>query len=87
MIMDHDLGASVYKTWSPAQRRDEIAKLVEGYRAGLPVGILCNMAEVIAGSRKQAKKHLMKMLSTEERNLAISGETGGMQLLVKEFLL
>lgn len=86
MFANDDLGASVYKSWSNTQRRDEIAKVVEGYRNGLPVGILCKMAETIAGSRKRARKQLHEMLTVEEREAAISRETGGMLILVKDFL-
>jgi hypothetical protein len=87
MFMQKDLGESLYKTWSNTQRRDEIARLVEGYRSGLPVGILCRMAEAIAGSRKRARKLLLELLTPEERQAAVNRETGGMELLVKEFLL
>lgn len=86
MFANDDLGASVYKSWSNTQRRDEIAKVVEGYRNGLPVGILCKMAETIAGSRKRARKQLHEMLTVEEREAAIARETGGMLILVKDFL-
>jgi hypothetical protein len=86
MFANDDLGASVYKSWSNSQRRDEIAKLVEGYRKGLPVGILCKMAEAIAGSRKRARKQLHEMLTVEEREAAITRESGGMLVLVKDFL-
>lgn len=87
MFTNHDLGAALYKTWSNAQRRDEIARLIEGYRAGLPVGILCKMAETIAGSRKRARKYLHELLTAEERQAAIEKETGGMLILVKDFLM
>jgi hypothetical protein len=87
MFSNNDLGASLYKTWSSTQRRDEIARLVEAYRSGLPVGILCKMVETIAGSRKRARKHLHAMLTPEERQAAIEKEAGGMQTLVKEYLL
>jgi hypothetical protein len=87
MLNNQDLGSSIYKTWSTSQRRDEIARLVEGYRSGLPIGILCKMVETIAGSRKTARKHLRAMLTAEERHTAIEKESGGMQILVKEFLL
>jgi hypothetical protein len=87
MINNQDLGASLYKTWSTTQRRDEIARLVEGYRSGLPVGILCKMVETIAGSRKTARKHLHAMLTVEERQAGIEKESGGMQIFVKELLL
>jgi hypothetical protein len=86
MFVNNDLGASLYKTWSNTQRRDEITKLVEGYRAGLPIGILCNMAEQVAGSRKRARKLLQEMLTAEERQSAIKQETGGMLIMVKDFL-
>jgi hypothetical protein len=86
MFVQDDLGAALYKTWSASQRRDEIARLVEGYRNGLPVGILCKMAETIAGSRKKARKMLHEFLSIEERQEAIEKEEGGMLLLVKDFL-
>lgn len=87
MFNNADLGAELYKTWSPVQKRNEIAKLVEGYRKGLPVGILCNISEVVAGSRKEARKHLQAMLSLEERRAAVELETGGMQILLRQFLL
>lgn len=87
MLMNEDLGESLYKTWNNKQRRDEIAKLVDGFRAGLPIGILCKMAEAIAGSRKQARNHLHRLLTAEERQAAVAKENGGMQILVKDFLL
>ena len=68
MLMNGDLGESLYKTWNNKQRRDEIAKLVDGFRAGLPIGILCKMAEAIAGSRKQARKHLHRLLTAGTPN-------------------
>ena len=67
MLPQNDLGASLYKTWSDKEKRDEIARLVEGYRKGLPVGILCKMAETIAGSRKRARKHLQALLDEQAR--------------------
>jgi len=86
MFANDDLGASVYKGWSNTQRRDEIARLVEGYRNGLPVGILCKMAEAIAGSRKRARKQLHELLTVEERETAITRETGGMLIMIRDFL-
>lgn len=86
MMMNEDLGASLYKTWSSAQRREEIARLVQGYRSGLPVGILCGMAETIAGSRKRARKLLHEMLTPEERQAALEKESGGMLTLLNDFL-
>ncbi len=81
-----DLGAALFKTWTDEQRREEIEKLVTGYRAGVPVGILIKMTETIAGSRKKARKHLHELLTPEERQIAIDKEPGGMQILVKEYL-
>jgi hypothetical protein len=81
-----DLGASLFKTWTKAQKRDEIGKLVEGYRNGVPIGILCKMSETIAGSRKQARIYLLQFLTPEERQAAIDKESGGMLVLVKQFL-
>lgn len=82
---NNDLGASLFKTWTDEQRRDEIEKLVVGYRSGVPVGILCNMAEVIAGSREIARGILMELLTPEERQFAVEKETEGMQILLKEY--
>ncbi len=82
-----DLGASLYKTWSDKEKRDEIARLVEGYRNGLPIGILCKMSESIAGTQKRARKHLHALMTAAERQVAIDKESGGLQIVVKEFLL
>jgi hypothetical protein len=88
MFMTDDLGSSVYKTWSNKKQRDEIERLVEGYRNGLPVGVLCKLSETIAGSRKRAKRYLHEMLTPEERAQAVERETSeGMQILLKEFML
>jgi hypothetical protein len=83
---NNDLGASLYKTWSDKEKRDEIARLVEGYHKGLPVGILCKMAETIAGSRKRARNHLHALMTPDERKAAIEKESGGVQIMVKELL-
>jgi len=85
--MDQDLGESIFKTWSNKQRHDEIARLVEGHRNGVPVGILCKMAESVAGSRKRARRYLHEMMTAEERQSAVAKETGGLLFLVKEFML
>ena len=83
---NNDLGASLYKTWSDKQKRDEIARLVEGYRNGLPVGILCKMVETVAGSRKRARSQLRALLTPAERQAAIEKETDGVQIAIKELL-
>ena len=59
MLNDNtDLGAALFKTWTEKQRRDEIEKLVEGFRNGVPIGILCRMSETVAGNKKKARKYL-----------------------------
>jgi hypothetical protein len=83
---NNDLGAELFKTWDDKQRIAEIGKLVEGYRNGIPVGILCKMSETIAGNRKKAKKILKQLLTDQERKNAISSAEGGMLPLVKSFM-
>ncbi|MBT0664396.1 hypothetical protein KI809_08795 [Geobacter pelophilus] len=86
-FQNNDLGASEFSTWTEKRKREEIAKLVEGYRNGLPVGILCKMTETIAGNRKKARRHLHQLLSLDERKAAAEKETGGIQQIVKEYLI
>ena len=81
-----DLGAELFKTWTAKQQSDEIAKLVEGYRNGIPVGVLCKMSETIAGNQKKARKILKQLLTQKERTAAINAAEGGMLPLVKSFL-
>lgn len=81
-----DLGAALFKTWSEKQRFEEIEKLVQGYRGGVPLGILCKMAETIAGSKKNAKKALKQLLTVDERKAAIASAQGGMIQVAKSFL-
>ena len=82
-----DLGASMFKTWTEEQQREEIGKLVAGYRNGVPVGILCKMAETIAGSQEKAKEHLAHFMSLAERQKAVEKESGGIKLVAELFLL
>lgn len=82
----NDLGASLYKTWTEQQRRDEIEKLVIGYRNGVPIGILCKMSETIAGNRKKARKFLQQFMDATERKAAVEGATGAMAPIAKAFL-
>ena len=83
---NNDLGAALYKTWSEKQRFDEIEKLVQGFRNGIPVGVLCKMTETIAGNKKKAKKVLKELLTPEERTSAVQSAEGGMIPVVKSFL-
>lgn len=87
MLINHDLGAALYKTWSEEQRSEEIVRLIKGFRAGLPVGILCKMVETIAGNREQARGYLQQHLTVEERQAAVAGEPPSMQQILREFLL
>jgi len=81
-----DLGEALFKGWSNEQRRDEIGRLVAGFRAGLPIGIVCNMAEKIAGGEASARRHLLSFMSLEERRDAAAKECGGTKDLVSRFL-
>jgi hypothetical protein len=83
----NDLGAALFRTWSEEQQREEIGKLVKGFRKGVPLGVLCKMAETIAGSRVKAKEHLAHFMPLKERKRAVARETGGMRVLAEEFLL
>jgi hypothetical protein len=82
----NDLGASLFKTWTEKQRSDEIEKLVQGFRNGVPIGILCKMTETVAGDEKRAKKYLKKFMSVAERTAAVEAATGAMAPIVKSFL-
>lgn len=83
---NNDLGAALFKTWTEKQRSDEIEKLVQGFRNGVPIGILCKMSETIAGDKKKARKYLKQFMSETERMAAIASETGAMVPIVKAFL-
>jgi len=82
----NDMGAALFKTWTEQQRSDEIEKLVQGFRNGVPVGILCKMAETIAGDKKKAKKYLKTCMSSDERKAAVASATGAMVPIAKSFL-
>ena len=81
-----DLGEELFKGWTDEQRRDEIGRLVTGFRAGLPIGIVCNMAEKIAGGEAPARRYLLSFLSLEERRGAVATASGGVKDLVSRFL-
>ncbi len=83
---NNDLGAALFKTWTEKQRCDEIEKLVQGYRNGVPIGILCKMSEIVAGDRKKAKKYLKQFMTVAERKAAIVAADGSMAPVVKSFL-
>jgi hypothetical protein len=84
---NQDLGAALFASWTDEQRLQEIAKLVQGYRSGLPIGILCKMAETVAGSQEEAHRYLTGLMTLEERQTAIAAESGGMKTLLESYLL
>ncbi|QSV45138.1 hypothetical protein [Geobacter benzoatilyticus] len=86
-MLKEDVGSELYKTWSNTQRRDEISKLVQGYRSGLPASMLCKISESIAGNRKRARKYLFEMMTPDERMVAANSESGEMMTFVREYLL
>lgn len=86
-MLANDLGASIYATWTDEQRREEIGRLVEGYRCGVPVGIMCKMAETIAGSSEKAKEILVSLMPLTERQAAVDRESGAIRDITRSFLL
>jgi len=81
------LGADIYKSWNDEQRKDEIAKLVAGYRSGLPLSIIFQMASAIAGSPDSAREHLAAIIPAEERHRMVGKEKGEAQALAASFLM
>jgi len=81
------LDLSFTRHGSNTQRRDEISKLVQGYRSGLPASMLCKISESIAGNRKRARKYLFEMMTPDERMVAANSESGEMMTFVREYLL
>jgi len=77
----NNIGDDVYRTWSEEQCQEEIGKLVQGYKNGLPVQILCQMATSIAGSSALASQHLCAFLTAKERKAIIKKESGSNQAL------
>ena len=87
--MLQDIGGEIYKTWGDEQRRDEIAKLVQGYKTGLPLEILCMVATSIAGNPVKAKKHLKALMTIKERKAGIAkaGANEEAQALIRSYLI
>lgn len=85
--MIENIGADVYQSWSEEQRQAEIGKLVEGYRSGLPLKILLQMASAIAGSPEDAREHLAALIPAEERHLMVTRQKGADQGLAASFLM
>jgi hypothetical protein len=85
--MIENIGADLYKSWSEEQRRAEISKLVDGYRAGIALKILFQMACAIAGSPEDARDHLAALIPAEERHRMVMKEKGEAQTLAASFLM
>ena len=71
-----NIGDDLYRTWSEEQRHEEIRKLVKGYKNGLSIQILCQLAASIAGSPSLASKHISDFLSLKERKKIIKKHGG-----------
>lgn len=87
MFGPQDLGAALFKGWTDEQRRAELERLVTGYRNGLPLGILCKMAETVAGDESAAREALCAIMSLEERRAAVAAETGAIRMVAEKLLL
>ena len=74
--MINDVGVEIYQSWSYEQRREEIEKLVQGYRNGLPIEFLCLMATSIAGSEPLAREHLTALIPPDERQAIVAATQG-----------
>lgn len=77
----NNIGDDVYRTWSYEKRREEIGKLVQGYRNGLPVQILCQLSASIAGSTADAAHHLAALIPRRERKAIVNREAGDNKIL------
>lgn len=77
----NNIGDEVYQTWSYEKRHEEIGKLVEGFKNGLPVQILCHLSASIAGSTAEAAEHLGAFLSRRERKAIVNRESGANRVL------
>jgi len=85
--MIENIGSDLYKSWSEEQRRAEISKLVDGYRSGVALKILFQMACAIAGSPEDAREHLASLIPGEERHLIVTRLKGEEQVLAASFLM
>jgi hypothetical protein len=72
----NNIGDETYQSWSDEQRRLEIGNLVQGYKNGLPVQILCQLATSIAGTTALANAHLSALLTLKERKAMVKKESG-----------
>lgn len=81
------IGTDIYQSWSEEQRQTEIGKLVAGYRSGLPLTILLQMATAIAGSPESAREHLAVLIPATERHLIVGRLSGEEQSMAASFLM
>jgi len=72
-----NIGDETYQSWDDEQRRKEIGNLVQGFKNGLPIQILCQLATSIAGSSALAKEHIAVFLTLAERKAIIKKESTG----------
>lgn len=77
----NNIGDEVYQSWSYEQRHEEIGKLVQGFKNGLPVQILCQLSTSIAGSSAEAAEHISAFLSRRERKAIVNRESGSNKVL------
>jgi hypothetical protein len=85
-----NIGDEVYRSWTDEQRREEIGKLVQGFKNGLPIQILCQLATSIAGSSALASGHISAFLTLPERKAIIKKESASskeLRTLLKATLL
>jgi hypothetical protein len=85
-----NIGDETYQSWDDEQRRKEIGNLVQGFKNGLPIQILCQLATSIAGSPALAKEHIAAFLTLPERKAIIKNEATGskeLRTLLKATLL
>ncbi len=85
--MIENIGGDLYKSWTEEQRREEIGRLVDGYRSGLALKILFQMSTAIAGSPEAARDDLAALMPAEERHLIVSRLKGAEQTLAASFLM
>ena len=72
----NSIGADTYASWSDEQRRFEIGNLVEGFKSGLPIQIVCQLATQIAGTPALASEHISAFMTLEERKALVKNESG-----------
>jgi len=85
-----NIGDDVYRSWTDEQRRFEIGNLVQGFKNGLPIQILCQMATSIAGSPALASEHIAAFIPLDERKALVKKESGSnreLRSLLKATLL